>query len=166
MTTETTEPTNGDEPDGAGATLLGFLIVVVLGSLAYLLLWPDDVEAPRDAGFGDNVFASEPVVFAARLVVLSAALVLAVGSVFVIVSIFKLAANQRWFTRFGPFEASPEAIGDLADEAQFWVTQAEAWSEEATALSQRLEEADSDIQNLLEALDTAHGELDALRGQT
>jgi hypothetical protein len=81
---------------------------------------------------------------------LSAGVVLAVGGLFVVVSIAKLWTAQRWFTRFGPFEASPEAIGTLAEEVAFWRTQAIEQSDVADELQKRLEEADELLNSLLD----------------
>jgi len=115
----------------------------------YFGLWPGHIEPSKDPGFADNVFASPPVVFAARLILLSAGVVLAVGGVFVIASILKLWQAGRWFTRFGPFEAAPEAIGTLADEVAFWRASAIEQNEAAAELRARLQEADDLLDQLL-----------------
>jgi hypothetical protein len=75
--------------------------------------------------------------------------VLAFGGVFVIASIVKLWQAGRWFTRFGPFEAAPAAIGTLADEVTFWRTSAIEQSDAAQELRERLQEADELLDQLL-----------------
>jgi hypothetical protein len=83
------------------------------------------------------------------LILLSSGVVLAVGGLFIVVSIAKLWTAQRWFTRFGPFEASPEAIGTLAEEVEFWRTHAIEQSEIVSELQERLQEADDLLGQLI-----------------
>lgn len=133
------------------ASALLFLAAIAAG--LYFGLWPKNIAPSKDPGFGDNVFASAPVIFAARLILLSSGVVLAVGGVFVIASIVKLWQAGRWFTRFGPFEAAPEAIGTLADEVEFWRASAIEQSEAAQELKVRLQEADELLDQLLSPKD-------------
>jgi len=128
---------------------MALLFVAAVVAIAYFALWPGSLDPPKNAGFGDNVFASSPVVFAARLFVLSAGVVLAVGGVFVVQSIIKLWSAQRWFTRFGPFEASPEAIGELADQVEFWRDSAIEQGRQVQELREQLEQADELLGELL-----------------
>lgn len=125
------------------------LIMLAIGAGVWWALWPQDLPPAKDPGFADNVFASAPVVFAARLILLSSGVVLAVGGLFVVVSIAKLWTAQRWFTRFGPFEASPEAIGTLAEEVEFWRTHAIEQSEIVSDLEKRLQAANDVLGGLL-----------------
>jgi len=125
------------------------LLMLAIGAGVFLALWPGSVHPAKDPGFGDNVFASSPVVFAARLILLSAGVVLAVGAVFAIASIAKLWQAGRWLTRFGPFEAAPEAIGTLAEEVAFWRASAMEQDEVAQELRDRLQEANALLDTLL-----------------
>jgi hypothetical protein len=72
--------------------------------------------------------------------------------VYVVASIAKLWSKGQWFTRFGPFEISREAIGDLADQAEFWKDRAVEESDEAGDLRRRLEESDNTISCLLSVM--------------
>jgi hypothetical protein len=69
----------------AGACFLLF------GAIAILLLakglYPDDLPRSRNPDFVDNVFDNRGVLWAARLLLVSTAGVLAVGGVFIVVSI-------------------------------------------------------------------------------
>lgn len=109
---------NGDSSATPASMAGAVLLMLAIGAGVWWTLWPQDIPPAKDPGFADNVFASAPVVFAARLILLSSGVVLAVGGLFVVVSIAKLWTALRWFTRFGPFEASPEAIGTLAEEVE------------------------------------------------
>ena len=133
----------------AWSVLYALALVAAVVVALYFGLWPGHVPTPRNPSFGDNVFASAPVVFAARLILLSAGVVLAFGGVFVIASIIKLWKAGRWLTRFGPFEAAPEAIGTLADEVEKWRADAVEQFEAAQELRQRLQEADELLDTLL-----------------
>lgn len=147
---------NGDSSATPASMAGAVLLMLAIGAGVWWTLWPQDIPPAKDPGFADNVFASAPVVFAARLILLSSGVVLAVGGLFVVVSIAKLWTAQRWFTRFGPFEASPEAIGTLAEEVEFWRTQAIEQSEMVGELQARLQEAD----DLLGGLIGERGDLD------
>lgn len=132
----------------AGSMLLALLAVAGICAALYFGLWPGEIEPSKNPRFGDNVFASSPVVFAARLILLAAGVVLAFGGVFVVASIVRLWQAGRWLTRFGPFEAAPEAIGTLADEVAFWRTSAIEQRDAAQALQKRLQEADELLDRL------------------
>lgn len=147
---ETSKDSSATPASMVGAVLL----MLAIGAGVVYALWPGDIPPTKDPGFADNVFASAPVIFAARLFLLSAGGVLAVGGIFVIVSITKLWTAQRWFTRFGPFQASPEAIGTLAEEVAFWRAQTIEQSELAAELQGRLEAADELLSGLLDDDDT------------
>lgn len=132
--------------------VLGLLMLVVLGVGSYLLLYPAEVPPANGSGFADNVFASEPVVFAGRLVVISAAVVLAIGATYVLASIASLWSRGQWFTRFGPFEISREAIGDLVDEADAWRDRALSDAAEVIALRRRLDDSEQETRYVLSLL--------------
>lgn len=140
-----------DGDSAATPTSIALAVIVMLAIIVGvgLMLWPGSIKPTKDPGFGDNVFASSPVVFAARLILLSAGVVLAVGAVFAIASIAKLWQAGRWLTRFGPFEAAPEAIGTLADEVEFWRASAIEQDEATQELRERLQEANTLLDELL-----------------
>ena len=137
--------TEDAQQGSTAAGILGLLIIVGLMGGAIWLLWPPPITTQKDAGFASQVFASRIVVFAARLLVLSAAIPLAVGAAFVVASILKLWQHGQWFTRFGPFEASKEAIGELAEQYEYWQEQALSAISEQDELRARLEETDETL---------------------
>lgn len=145
---------DGDERGGSGCfgTVIGLFALVAMAIGSYLLLYPSAVPSASGSGFADNVFASAPVVFAGRLVVLSAAVVLAIGAAYVVASIGSLWSRGQWFTRFGPFEISSEAIGDLVDEADAWRDRALNDAAEVMALRRRLADSEQETRYVLSLL--------------
>src|SRR6266536_4007244 len=99
------------EPSYAGR---GFLMLILLvggsGFLAYRV-YPAHHPLAAHPNFVDEIFANNLVLFAARLTLLSAALVLAVTAVFIVVSFYKRGKAGHWMARFGPFET--QAVEDL-----------------------------------------------------
>jgi hypothetical protein len=69
---------------GRGAIVIG--IAVAIGLLAWGL-YPTELRSSADPDFVDNVFDNRGVLWAARLLLVSAAGVLAVGGAFIVLSI-------------------------------------------------------------------------------
>lgn len=69
---------------GAGGLLLFGVLILLLAKGLY----PADLPASRNPNFVDNVFDNRGVLWAARLLLVSAAGVLAVGGIFIVRSIF------------------------------------------------------------------------------
>jgi len=82
----------------------------VAGAIAVVLLvkglYPADLPESRNPDFIDNVFDNRGVLWAARLLLVSAAGVLAFGGTFIVVSIGVRMKNREWLRRAGPFEIS------------------------------------------------------------
>lgn len=100
----------------AGSLLLGVILVLLLAKGLY----PTDLPQSRNPDFVDNVFDNRGVLWAARLLLVSAAGVLAVGGIFIVVSIGVRMKNGEWLRRAGPFEISEGSLGQAEDEADFW----------------------------------------------
>lgn len=83
-------------------------------------LFPRHVPTPRDPHVLDIVFDSAPVVWAARLLLVSVAFVLAVGGAFVVVSTIVRMRNGDWLRRAGPFEVSEASLAELEDQVHLW----------------------------------------------
>ena len=66
------------------------------------------------------VFDSRAVIWAARLLLVSAAVVLAVGGAFVVASTVVRMRNGDWLRRAGPFEVSEARVAALKDEVHLW----------------------------------------------
>jgi len=124
---------------------------VALAAAVVLLvngLYPADLpESPRP-DFIDNVFDNRGVLWAARLLLVSAAGVLAFGGVFIVVSISNRMKNGEWLRRAGPFEISEGSVGRAEEEAEHWCRAAEANREEVVELEERLERAEKLINDL------------------
>ncbi|HWT90452.1 MAG TPA: hypothetical protein VN179_05000 [Solirubrobacterales bacterium] len=121
----------------AGAALL----VVAAVAIALLVkgLYPADLPASRDPDFVDTVFDNRGVVWAARLLLVSAAGVLAFGGIFIVASIAIRIKNREWLRRAGPFEISERELSEAEEEAAFWRQTALSSQEEADRLRESLD---------------------------
>lgn len=104
-------------------------------------LYPRRLPPLHDTYLIDVVFGSQPVVWAARLVLVSGAFVLAVGGAFVVVSTLVRMRNGDWLRRAGPFEVSEARVAELEDEAYFWQSAARDYYAEI----ERIHESDTAI---------------------
>jgi hypothetical protein len=120
-------------------------VVLAAGWLAYRM-YPAHHPQPRNPGFVDNIFANNLVLFATRLVLVSAGVVLAVTAVYVILSMTRWMSSGQLLTKFGPFEV--QAVEKLDDEAarwrQWWIEE----TRESARLRARLAEAEGMVQRL------------------
>ncbi|HEU4738983.1 MAG TPA: hypothetical protein VFS54_07865 [Solirubrobacterales bacterium] len=101
-------------------------------------LYPADLPQSRNPDFIDNVFANRAVLWAARLLLVSAAGVLGLGGVFIAASIGIRMKNGEWLRRAGPFEISERKLGQAKEEIDFWRREALASEEEVIDLRKRL----------------------------
>ena len=141
---------------GKGATLVGFAFLIGLCILLFLLvkgLYPTDLPVPKNPDFIDNIFDNRGVVWAARLLLVSAAAVLAVGGIFIVASTVIRMRNQEWLRRAGPFEISETAVSEIEGQVEFWRDAALAGQEEVAELTERLNESDELIEQLQLMLD-------------
>ena len=116
-----------------------------------------------DSGFLDNIFDNNVVVFAARLVLFSGALVLAFAAVYTTWSIVSWMKLRQWLKRAGPFEVSQEAITDLKEEVDFWRDSAVDANAENQALSQRVDESNDLIERMSQHIREQEMELERSR---
>jgi hypothetical protein len=117
--------------------LLGGILILLLAKGLY----PADLPGSRDPDFVDNVFDNRGVLWAARLLLVSAAGVLAVGGVFIVTSIGIRMKNKEWLRRAGPFEISEGGLEKAEAEARFWRRTALASEEEGLRLQSQLRES-------------------------
>lgn len=139
------------EHQGVGrvAVGFGFFVAVVLGiALLAKGLYPADLPSSRSPDFVDNIFDNRGVLWAARLLLVSAAGVFAFGGVFIVVSIGIRMKNKEWLRRAGPFEISERKLGQSEEEIEFWRQTALTNQEEADSLRQHLERSRELIQKL------------------
>jgi hypothetical protein len=128
---------------GGRGTLIGFGFVIACAIAILLLakgLYPADLPASRNPDFLDNVFDNRGVLWAARLLLVSAAGVLAFGGIFIAASIGVRMKSGEWLRRAGPFEISEEPLRQTRDGADFWRRAALRSQEEAADLQERLRE--------------------------
>lgn len=109
--------------NGAASSILGFLLFVVLLVGLILLvkgLFPSDLPNASDPNFIDAIFNNKAVIWAARILLVSAAVVLAMGGVFIITSTVVRMRKGDWLKRAGPFEVSETAVAEIEDQIEFW----------------------------------------------
>lgn len=122
---------------------IGLLVVATIGiGLLAKGLYPVDLPESRNPDFVDNVFDNRAVLLAARLLLVSAAAVLAFGGLFIVVSIGNRMKNGEWLRRAGPFEISGGKLAQAEEEIDFWQREALASEEEVLALRRLLESTD------------------------
>src|SRR5689334_18921508 len=129
---------------------LGMAVCVAGVALLAKGLYPVDLPLTQNPDFIDNVFANRGVVWAARLLLVSAAAVLAFGGVFIFVSTGIRMKNREWLRRAGPFEISETAVGEIEGQVNFWRTAALASEEEVVELTEQVDESDELIEGLHE----------------
>jgi hypothetical protein len=127
-----------------GLSLVAALAIVLL----IKGLYPTDLPKSRDPDFVDNVFANRTVLLAARLLLVSAAGVLALGGLFIVVSMGHRVKNREWLRRAGPFEISEGELAKAETEIDFWRHEALANEHEVIALRQLLGSTDELAANL------------------
>jgi hypothetical protein len=145
-----TEATSGRD------TFVGIVVVpALLVGIFFLFkaLFPADLPEASDPNFIDTIFNNKGVIWAARLLLVSAGVVLAVGGVFIISSTVIRMKNGDWLKRAGPFEVSENALVELENQIEFWRTAALEGQEEISELRELLEESDELIEQLHLAMD-------------
>lgn len=142
--------------NGLVSTALALLIfVAAIAGVALLVkgLYPADLPSTTNPDFIDNIFDNRAVIWAARLLLVSAAAVLAFGGIFIVVSTGIRMKNREWLRRAGPFEISETAVSEIEGQVDFWRQTALSGQEEVAELTERLEESDELIEQLHNMLD-------------
>jgi hypothetical protein len=111
-------------------------------------LYPADLPGSRNPDFVDNIFDNRGVLWAARLLLVSAAGVLAFGGTFIVASIGMRIKSREWLRRAGPFEISEGRLGQAEEEADFWRQSALTRHEEILDLQDRLRRSEKAIERL------------------
>lgn len=150
---ETKVDGSSNGPVGTALALL-FIVACVVGVVLLVKgLYPADLPSTTNPDFIDNVFDNRAVVWAARLLLVSAAAVLAFGGVFIVISTGIRMKNGEWLRRAGPFEISETAVSEIEGQVDFWRQAALAGQEEVAELTERLEDSDELIEQLHNMLD-------------
>jgi hypothetical protein len=116
-------------------------------------LYPHRLPSPPNPDFIDTIFDNRAVIWAARLLLVSAAVVLAIGGLFIVVSTIIRMKNRDWLKRAGPFEVSENAVTDLETQIEYWRNAALLGQDEIAELRERLEESAELIEQLYLAID-------------
>jgi hypothetical protein len=74
-------------------------------------LYPVDLPAVKDPDFIDTTFDNRAVLWTARLLLVSAAAVLAFGGLFIVISIGIRMKNGEWLKRAGPSRSQRQPWG-------------------------------------------------------
>lgn len=142
-----TEARQSQTWSGSTALVLLLLLAGIAGlTLLAKGLYPVDLPSMKDPDFIDTIFDNRGVLWTARLLLVSAAAVLAVGGVFIVVSIGIRTKNGEWLRRAGPFEVSEITMREIEGQLDRWHTAALAGQEEVADLTERLEKADELIE--------------------
>jgi len=113
-------------------------------------LYPADLPQSRSPDFVDNVFDNRAVLWAARLLLVSAAVVLAFGGIFIVLSISIRMKNGEWLRRAGPFEISEGPLPQTEGEADFWCRAALRNRGEADGLQEHLRRSEELLRDVRE----------------
>lgn len=129
-------------------------IAVCAAGIAILVkgLYPVDLPLTRNPDLIDNVFDNRGVIWAARLLLVSAAAVLAFGGAFIVLSTGIRMKNGEWLRRAGPFEISETAVSEIEGQVDFWRSAALVREEEVAELTEHMDESDELIEGLHDML--------------
>lgn len=147
------------DPIGSGRhalLLLGFPLCLLGAALLAKVLYPVELPSVKDPNFIDAIFDNRAVLWTARFLLVSAAAVLAVGGIFIVVSIGIRTKNGEWLKRAGPFEVSETTVGEVKGRIDLWRTAALVSQEKVVELTERLEESDEVIEQLRTAFASGH----------
>lgn len=126
--------------------LLLILTCVVGVVLLAKALYPVDLPSVKNPNFIDTVFDNRALLWTARLILVSAAVVLAFGGIFIVISIGMRLKNKEWLRRAGPFEISETTMKEIEGQLERWHSAALIGQEEVADLTERLERADELIE--------------------
>ena len=141
---------SGTQPPETGAPRNLGLLVVALFVLALLVkgLYPADLSPRTDSDFVNSIFHNKGVVLAARLLLVSAAVVLAFGGIYIVLSVAIRMKKGEWLRKAGPFEIAETEVSNIESQIEKWRAAAEAGEEEVDELTKRIEDSDELIKQL------------------
>jgi hypothetical protein len=119
--------------------VLTAVLVTAAATWLCVVLFPGPLPTSSHPDFVDNIFDSRVVIWAARLLLVSAAFVLAVGGVFIVVSTVIRMRNGDWLRRAGPFEVTETVVRELEDQVLLWRSAALDMHDEIEDLKSRIQ---------------------------
>jgi hypothetical protein len=130
------------------------LLLFCIAAVAVLIkgLYPVDLPSAHNPDFIDTTFNNRAVLWTARILLVSAAVVLAYGGFFIVISIGMRMKNGEWLRRAGPFEISEATLTEMTGQRDHWRVTALLEHEKVVELTERLEESDELIAQLRTAL--------------
>jgi hypothetical protein len=132
-----------------GAAVAWILLICIAGAVVLIKgLYPPDLPSSKDPAFIDNIFHNRAVIWASRLLLMSAAAVLAFGGLFIVASIGMRMKNGEWLRRAGPFEISETTLSEMEGQRDRWRIAALLEHEKVVELTERLERSDELISQL------------------
>jgi hypothetical protein len=151
----------------AQGVLLGFVVIVaLLAGIGYGIaqLAPDHAPQKKNPNFIDSIFDNVVVIAAARVLLLIAAVVALIALVYIGVSAAVRLARGEWLQRAGPFEPKLEEVAESLDAADSFFEEWLEVTEENEQLTERLEQRDQAIRELLAERELLVQELKRLSG--
>lgn len=126
------------------------LLLTCIAAMTLLIkgLYPVDLPSPQNPDFIDTTFDNRAVLWTARLLLVSAAVVLAFGGFFIVISIGMRMKNGEWLRRAGPFEISETTLSEMTGQRDRWRVAALLEHEKVVELTERLEKSDELIAEL------------------
>jgi len=154
------ERADSAEPGKGAKTAAVFFLIAVFVAIGLLIkaLYPVDLPGTESPNFIDEIFNNRLVIWAARLLLVSAAAVLAFGGLFIAVSIGIRMKNRHWLRRAGPFEVSEKAVEEIEGQFEFWRDTALEGQAELAQLNAQLQDSDELIEELQTRLKDSEGE--------
>ncbi len=126
----------------------GLLVCLSVGAFFLVKgLTPADLP-PSSPSFVDSTFHNKGVVLAARLLLVSAAVVLAVGGIYIVASTIRRMANREWLRKAGPFEIPDTAVSEVEGQLEQWRQMAQTGEEEIADLTEELRESEEMVEQL------------------
>lgn len=142
----------------AGVAVAGIAVFVAALALLVKGLYPADLPLAENPDFIDIVFDNRGVVWAARLLLVSAAAVLAFGGAFIVASIGIRMKKGEWLRKAGPFEVSETTVSEIEGQLDQWRSTAMARQEKVIELTELLDESDELIEGLHASLERSRYE--------
>jgi hypothetical protein len=157
-TGEEEAPAEGKSGSSTRDTVLGLAFMALIGVGLYFFwnfIEPDKVREADNPTFLDSIFANAAVIGAARIVLLSLAIVLLFGSIYVAASSVVRIRRGQWLRRAGPFESHLDEAKEELDELDSLLDLYTESVDENAELAARLAERDQQLEQLAAAYGAA-----------